>query len=379
MIVTAFSVTMSLIWFSLAALLSSFLLRRTGRSWQAILVLALGLIRLLVPVELLSGKIISSWHLYPWIRSVLRSELFPGFRVSPLLLGLWALGSVVCLVILVIRLFLLYRLCTRAVPLPREDPAAKIYRETALEMGLPTPPPLAVSGAFSTPVSAGLFKPQVLLPAQFREYSSQELRYVFRHELAHHIRKDLWSRQGIALLRCLFWWNPCMWLLCKTLEQAQELNCDQLACAPLDKRQRTSYLQTILHTLGFQAPDCSNLPVALKGIPRRNYLRQRFQAVLCPKKPLRKGVASLIVCLCLAGFLLSYTVILQPARLPSQEELDAQGAEIGSKELISVPFILCESGTYFIVENGIVRGILSESDLSKPEYADLEIVYAQGH
>jgi bla regulator protein BlaR1 len=77
------------------------------------------------------------------------------------------------------------------------------------------------------PALVGIFRPKIILPADFElRYTPQERSLILAHERVHLRRGDaLWNALA-ALLRCLFWFNPLIHLAAGRLRVDQELACD---------------------------------------------------------------------------------------------------------------------------------------------------------
>lgn len=75
-------------------------------------------------------------------------------------------------------------------------------------------------------VTWGLTRPKILLPSAAREWPADRIRAVVGHELAHVERCD-WAVQMVTeLLRCLYWFNPLVWVACHRLRLESEKACD---------------------------------------------------------------------------------------------------------------------------------------------------------
>ena len=65
----------------------------------------------------------------------------------------------------------------------------------------------------------------LLLPEE--DYTEDELSMVFRHELVHLKRRDLYVKLGLTLACALHWYNPAVYVLCKQVSFWQESSCDE--------------------------------------------------------------------------------------------------------------------------------------------------------
>src|SRR5690606_4874806 len=97
------------------------------------------------------------------------------------------------------------------------------------------------------PATLGLWRPRIVLPADFEErFDPPQRALVLAHERRHIARLDPWSNAAAALLRCLFWFNPLFHLAAARMRHDQELACDAdvLAAHP---RQRRRYGNALLN------------------------------------------------------------------------------------------------------------------------------------
>ena len=97
------------------------------------------------------------------------------------------------------------------------------------------------------PATLGLWRPQVVLPADFEtRFDPAQRALVLAHERAHIARRDAWANATAALLRCLFWFNPLFHFAASCMRHDQELACDAdvLAAHP---QQRRSYGDALLN------------------------------------------------------------------------------------------------------------------------------------
>lgn len=97
------------------------------------------------------------------------------------------------------------------------------------------------------PATLGLWRPRIVLPADFEtRFDPAQRALVLAHERRHVARLDPWANAAAALLRCLFWFNPLFHLGVARMRHDQELACDAdvLAAHP---RQRRCYGDALLN------------------------------------------------------------------------------------------------------------------------------------
>ena len=110
------------------------------------------------------------------------------------------------------------------------------------------------SGSSLGPALLGLWRPIVVVPADFHErYSDAEQALIVAHEQMHAARRDPAANALLALLRCAFWFNPLAYLAAARFRFDQELACD---AAVMDRHGAHSqaYASAMLKTQTASAP-----------------------------------------------------------------------------------------------------------------------------
>lgn len=143
-----------------------------------------------------------------------------------LVLAMWALGTAVVLFRLGRDHGAARRLCRAASP---SVPPA--WRQAVAELGATPRFELRCSERIASPMTAGLRRACVLLPAAARSWEAAQLRAALLHELGHVRRRDT-SIQLVAQLTCaLYWWSPLAWYAAARLRIEREHACDDLVLA----------------------------------------------------------------------------------------------------------------------------------------------------
>ena len=125
-----------------------------------------------------------------------------------------------------------------------------LLEQLARKMGVKFRGEVLVSARIQAPAVTGWLHPKLVLPLRFAEfYSKQEMEFMLSHELVHLQRKDYLFITWALLLKCIYWFNPLVYLAYPLFRLDQELACDQLVLTSVAPQERKSYGLTILKTI----------------------------------------------------------------------------------------------------------------------------------
>jgi beta-lactamase regulating signal transducer with metallopeptidase domain len=110
--------------------------------------------------------------------------------------------------------------------------------------GLSLIPKAAESELISVPLTMGVLRATILLPAGWREWDDAKLDAVVAHEVSHVARRDALTQRLSLLHRAIFWFSPLAWWLDRHLADLAEQASDEaaLACGA----DREDYARTLL-------------------------------------------------------------------------------------------------------------------------------------
>lgn len=117
------------------------------------------------------------------------------------------------------------------------------------------------------PVTFGLRRPVILLPAALADASDEVQRAVISHELFHVKRRDWAWLVGEELICALLWFNPAIWWAVSRVHDARELVVDELAVLATGRRR--AYVEALMRF----ADETSLAPVAAFGGRRQLFHR----------------------------------------------------------------------------------------------------------
>ena len=141
--------------------------------------------------------------------------------------------------------------------------------------------------AGSMPMTCGVFRPAIFLPADACGWDTERLRMVLLHELAHVRRGDTRAHLLARFALLLHWWNPLAWLAWRECLKERERAADDLVL--LAGESASAYAGLLLE-VARSLDSGPSLAWAALGMARRSQLEGRLMAILDPRVP-RHSVA----------------------------------------------------------------------------------------
>lgn len=367
---TVYNLLMSLFWSDVCVLLFCFLRRRYSflRDYgfgPLFCLLALALVRFLIPMELPFTRIIPSYHVLPAIQNALRAEGPFGLSWFGWLGVLWVTGTAVLLLKLLLGI-LLQRWHIAAIP--RGDSTLALQAAAAImPRGVRWTPTVVVSPSVSVPSVTGFFAPIFLLPEL--PLTESHLKEVLRHELGHFLGRDIWIKLGIAAFQAIFWWNPVVYLLEKDLDYLLEVRADAYSTRQRTEVERLDYLEAVtevVRQLGIPPRQRHDYVLSLNMTGQRDQLLERMQLVFSetPRRP--RGRVLLAVGLAVLLFS-SYLFVVQPRVSPPESENYIQIDTSNSY------LLLTRDGSYELYIDGSYWCTVDQANVEYLPYNSLEI------
>lgn len=144
---------------------------------------------------------------------------------TALVLPVWLSGVAAVLVLLAIGLARTAWL-DRMTPAAQDDEWLLLMEKLSSELGITRSVRLLQAAGPTMPMTWGIRRPAILLPAEANEWPLERRRDVLLHELAHVKRHDFLT-QLIARIACaVYWFHPLVWLAAARLRVERERACD---------------------------------------------------------------------------------------------------------------------------------------------------------
>ncbi|MEN7341966.1 MAG: M56 family metallopeptidase [Pseudomonadota bacterium] len=175
------------------------------------------------------------------------------------LLGVWVVGALIMLALLIRRLLKLHQVV-------REATSQDTYRDV----------PVAVSASAATPFLWCIGRATIVLPAASSNWNPRTREHVLAHEYHHWKRRDGWNLLGANLVYALFWWHPFVRALVLANEDLIEEACDDAVVR--DGAEPASYADTLLKC-AHQTRD-----VVVAGFGGQRRIKHRIRRLLIPTR-----------------------------------------------------------------------------------------------
>jgi TonB family protein len=174
---------------------------------------------------------------------------------------------------------------------------------------------LRLSSAISGPVTFGLRRPMVVLPASFAELPADIQEAIVCHELLHVRRRDWIVTVAEQVVRAALWFHPAIWWLIGQAQLAREQIVDGEVVALTGNR--AQYLNALLAMAG-NRPALDLAPAAL--FLRKRHLKDRVALLLKEVTMSKRSLISFCAASCgvlfAAGWLALHTFPLQASPVP---------------------------------------------------------------
>ena len=213
----------------------------------------------------------------------------------------WVGGTFVLLLSLVAALWRLRRIRRDGLPCPE---LRELTQPLAAQCGIQRSIEVLLHEDIPAPLTCGVRRPAIILPAEARNWSEVHLRRALVHEL-EHVRRGDWTIQLVARATCaVYWFHPLVWVAWRRLGLEAERACDD---AVVQNSERADYAEQLV----VLAQEMSN-PQAhpALGMANRSDLSTRVSAILDGNQ--RRGRVGLLA----AALAMSVATILVLAIAP---------------------------------------------------------------
>ena len=163
----------------------------------------------------------------------------------------------------------------------------QIQLKSRLVTDIETATMIRESDQIQSPVVMGWWQPCILLPPQWRDWTTAKRAAVLSHELSHVQRRDTQLGFISELVTAFYWFHPVIWLVRRNLGRLAELACDESAA--ITTGNRITYARYLIEV----AASNRILRIHRHGIAmaQTSQIKPRVKALLDMSKPLSPGVS----------------------------------------------------------------------------------------
>jgi len=137
---------------------------------------------------------------------------------------------------------------------------------------LPAKIKIGIVDNISSPMVFGITETIVLLPITLcNQLTTQEIKYILLHELAHVLRKDYFVNIFIEISKILMWFNPFSYLLINEIQLQREIDCDRFVIE--SETNPLLYSKTLLSIANFNTQEQNSLSMGAIGMNNQLLIR----------------------------------------------------------------------------------------------------------
>ncbi|MGB8952821.1 MAG: M56 family metallopeptidase [Candidatus Aminicenantales bacterium] len=186
------------------------------------------------------------------------------------------------------------------------------------------------------PLTWGFFRPVVLIPASFEDWTEDQRSSALFHELSHVKRADFLVMVLVRLSLAVFWFNPLSWVVFRLLKKEQEKACDELVLKAGIKP--STYAANLLFFRRSASFSWNNVSAGLLGMIEKSPLNERLAAILKQKLTFKEvQMKTKITFLIAFIFVLGFIGMARPSATVADENSSSIVTEAAAIEMLSSP------------------------------------------
>ncbi|MDD4890997.1 MAG: M56 family metallopeptidase, partial [Phycisphaerae bacterium] len=267
----------------------------------------------------------------------------------------WVVGAAALLLRLGIA-WLMLTLRSRRWRLCRDAAVLDLVAECKQAMGVRRSVRIAWAAERTSPAVTGVFRPTLLLPADFvSTLSADEQRFVLMHELGHLRRQDVLFHWLGSVAVALHWFNPMIWLAAARARADRELACDALVLDRVGQGRNAEYGLTIVKLL--ERVTCRGfLPGAVGISENKRQIKRRIRMIASFKlgtwKTRLVGAVAMIA-MCVVGLTDSRAQVapVEPAKPAAADVAPVKEAPAGVSALDALAQVRSDAAVVVVVPN----------------------------
>ena len=131
----------------------------------------------------------------------------------------------------------------------------------------------------TSPLTYGILRPIILLPSFMDWQDEAKLKYIFTHEHVHIRRFDYIWKALFAMVLCIHWFNPFVWLMFILANRDIELSCDEAVLKSFGSKSKSEYALMLLD----MAENTNEFAMSYNGFSK-NAIEERINMMVNMRK-----------------------------------------------------------------------------------------------
>lgn len=168
---------------------------------------------------------------------------------------------------------------------------------------------LRQSDRINTPVTYGIFKPVILFPKIKDWHDELWLKHALTHEITHVRHFDILTKWVLAVVLCIHWFNPLVWVMYILANRDIEVACDEAVVLTFGEDTKAAYALTLIG-LEERRRGLSSLTVNFA----KNATEERIRLIMKTKK---RSVFSAVIAVILVSVIALGTLLVNAGDSPA--------------------------------------------------------------
>ena len=191
---------------------------------------------------------------------------------------LWIIG--VCIIILyhVYFQFMFYFRIKRNINWSQNSKFKKILNEQIIINKINSNINVYVVKGVPTPFLIGIIKNAIIIPEN--NYTEEDLKWIFNHELIHFKRKDNILKLLMILALALHWFNPLIYILRRLFFEQCELSCDEQVIKDAEIKEIKEYSLILINSIKYKNELKISLMSSKFSNKKINIIKRRIESML---------------------------------------------------------------------------------------------------
>ena len=171
---------------------------------------------------------------------------------------------------------------------------------------------LKICGFVSSSMLTGFWRPMILLPE--KHFETDELELIFRHELIHYKRRDLFINFLSVAAISMHWFNPIIYWMCAAMQMDGEISCDEAVLLDSNKENRRFYAEVIIGMISERSMARTMLSTCFYG--GKSSIRRRLEVIMDTTRKIKPPAILVLVAITTLTLLSGSVFAIQEPSLP---------------------------------------------------------------